>query len=62
MRALKGEVAQSEGAPGVTHVVYPYGPKGDPDDGQEYLRTLEVGGVWGVWESTLGCCCGRVVG
>ena len=27
--------------PGVTHVVYPFGAKGDPDDGQEYLRCLE---------------------
>ena len=27
--------------PGVTHIVYPFGPKGDPDDGQEYLRCLE---------------------
>ena len=27
--------------PGVTHVVHPFGAKGDPDDGQEYLRCLE---------------------
>ena len=27
--------------PGVSHVVYPFGAKGDPDDGQEYLRCLE---------------------
>lgn len=27
--------------PGVTHIVYPFGLKGDPDDGQEYLRCLE---------------------
>ena len=27
--------------PGVTHIVYPFGAKGDPDDGQEYLRCLE---------------------
>ena len=26
--------------PGVTHVVYPYGPEGDPDDGVQYMRTL----------------------
>ena len=25
----------------MTHIVYPFGPKGDPDDGQEYLRCLE---------------------
>jgi SWI/SNF related-matrix-associated actin-dependent regulator of chromatin subfamily C len=41
---LGAELAHAEDAPGVTHVIYPYGPKGDPDDGQEYLRTLEVAG------------------
>lgn len=40
---LGGEVVQKETA-AVTHVVYPYGPSGDPDDGNEYLRTLEVRG------------------
>ena len=24
----------------MTHVVLPFGPDGDPDDGQEYMRTL----------------------
>jgi SWI/SNF related-matrix-associated actin-dependent regulator of chromatin subfamily C len=41
---LGAELAHAEDAPGVTHVICPYGPKGDPDDGQEYLRTLEVAG------------------
>jgi hypothetical protein len=27
--------------PGVTHIVYPFGPKGDVDDGLEYMRCLE---------------------
>lgn len=25
----------------MTHVVCPFGPNGDPDDGQQYLRSLE---------------------
>lgn len=29
------------GAQGVTHIVCPFGPYGDPDDGQQYLRSLE---------------------
>ena len=24
----------------MTHVLMPFGPDGDPDDGQEYMRTL----------------------
>ena len=27
--------------PGVTHIVCPFGPKGDTDDGVEYMRSLE---------------------
>ncbi len=27
--------------PGVTHIVYPFGPKGDVDDGVEYIRCLD---------------------
>jgi len=38
---LGGEIAEKEG-PGVTHVICPFGHKGDPDDGQQYLRTLEL--------------------
>jgi len=41
---LGAELAHAEDAPGVTHVICPNGPTGDPDDGQEYLRTLEVAG------------------
>lgn len=57
VRSLKGEVAQSEG-PAVTHVVHPLGAKGDPNDGQRYARTLEVGGGagWGGSGSDGGCC------
>ena len=25
----------------MTHIVYPFGPKGDVDDGVEYIRSLE---------------------
>lgn len=42
VKRLGGETAQAADAQGVTHVVLPFGPKGDPDDGQQYLRTLEV--------------------
>lgn len=38
---MGGSVVTSEKAPGLTHVVYPFGPGGDPDDGKEYLRTQE---------------------
>ncbi len=38
MRKHQEQVAA--GAPGVTHVVFPFGPEGDPDDGREYMRTL----------------------
>jgi hypothetical protein len=43
VKRLGGETAQAADAVGVTHVVFPFGPKGDPDDGKQYLRTLEVG-------------------
>ncbi len=36
--------SQSPDGAGVTHVVFPFGPKGDPDDGKQYLRTMEVRG------------------
>lgn len=41
---LGGELAHAEETPGISHIVCPFGPKGDPDDGQEYLRTMEVAG------------------
>lgn len=50
VRGLKGEVAQSEGAAGVTHVVHPFGEGGDPDKGERYARTLEVRGGPGARE------------
>ena len=28
-------------APGVTQIVYPFGPDGDPDDGVQYMRVLD---------------------
>ncbi|GFH24676.1 uncharacterized protein HaLaN_22519, partial [Haematococcus lacustris] len=37
---LGGQLAESADDPGVTHVVFPFGPKGDPDDGQQYMRVL----------------------
>lgn len=33
-------VAFDADAPGVTHIVYPFGPNGDPDDGLQYMRKL----------------------
>jgi hypothetical protein len=34
-------LAAAEASAEITHKLFPYGPKGDPDDGQEYLRILE---------------------
>ena len=31
---------QRADTPGVTHIVYPFGASGDPDDGVQYVRTL----------------------
>lgn len=28
--------------PGVTHMVFPFGPGGDPDDGKEYTTVVAV--------------------
>eukprot|EP00803_Ostreobium_quekettii_P007065 evm.model.scf_1407.2 EVM.evm.TU.scf_1407.2 scf_1407:7799-21268(+) len=41
VKQLGGSLAGSADAPSVTHVVYPFGASGDPDDGQQYLRALE---------------------
>lgn len=38
---LGGDTVSDEDAPGVTHIVVPFGPAGDPDDGQTYLRAQE---------------------
>ena len=35
------EADLSADSPEVTHVMYPFGPKGDPDDGGHYMRSLE---------------------
>lgn len=37
---LGAELMSSPDAPGVTHIVYPFGPNGDPDDGLQYMRKL----------------------
>ena len=37
-----GSVVPCAGAEGVTHVVHPFGPDGDPDDGKHYMRSLEA--------------------
>lgn len=41
VRSLGGTVCMSPDDPSVTHIVYPFGPEGDPDDGVQYLRSLE---------------------
>jgi SWI/SNF related-matrix-associated actin-dependent regulator of chromatin subfamily C len=41
---MGGELGQSEDTPGITHIARPWGANGDPDDGKEYLRSLEVKG------------------
>lgn len=51
---MGGEVAQSADAPGVSQVVYPFGPDGDPDDGVQYMRVLDRRGAdarvhWWYW-------------
>ncbi|KAJ9510756.1 hypothetical protein QJQ45_027605 [Haematococcus lacustris] len=43
---LGGQLAESADDPGVTHVVFPFGPKGDPDDGQQYMRVLSHKGMY----------------
>lgn len=42
VRSLGGTVCDSADDPSVTHIVYPFGPDGDPDDGLQYLRSLET--------------------
>eukprot|EP00798_Chlamydomonas_sp_ICE-L_P022747 gene22747-29913_t len=41
---LGGHVAEPDGAAGVTHIVYPFGRDGDPDDGKAYMRVQEFRG------------------
>ena len=38
IESLKGRVVTDRNAVGLTHIVYPFGPDGDPDDGEEYMR------------------------
>jgi SWIRM-associated domain at the N-terminal len=38
VESMKGRVVTDRNAVGLTHVVYPFGPDGDPDDGEEYMR------------------------
>lgn len=42
---LGAELAADVETPGCTHVVYPFGPSGDPDDGLNYMRSLEARGT-----------------
>eukprot|EP00210_Caulerpa_lentillifera_P002940 g2807.t1 len=42
VKSLGGVVAQSADESEVTHIVYSFGPGGDPDDGVQYLRSLEM--------------------
>ncbi|KAK9817370.1 hypothetical protein WJX74_007089 [Apatococcus lobatus] len=41
VQSLKGEVITSDAIQAASHIVYPFGEKGDPDDGLEYMRVLE---------------------
>lgn len=42
VRSLGGKISDTADDPSVTHIVYPFGPEGDPDDGLQYLRSLEM--------------------
>ena len=44
-RVVISTTAAAAGAAGCTHVVFPFGPEGDPDDGQNYMRSLEARGA-----------------
>ncbi|GMH38909.1 hypothetical protein BSKO_06807 [Bryopsis sp. KO-2023] len=48
---LGGRVATAPDDAGVTHIVYPFGDGGDPDDGKQYIRSLEEsnGGAFVHW-------------
>ena len=39
---MPGHGVPFAGAEGVTHVVHPFPPSGDPDDGKQYMRSLEA--------------------
>jgi hypothetical protein len=38
VESMKARVVKDRNAVGLTHIVYPYGEGGDPDDGEEYMR------------------------
>lgn len=40
VHSLGGTVSEIADDPTVTHIVFPFGPDGDPDDGVQYLRSL----------------------
>ena len=40
VRSLKARVATHPSEQGITHWVYPYGPKGNPDDGKVLERLI----------------------
>jgi hypothetical protein len=42
---MKGKVVTERNAVGLTHIVYPFGPNGDPDDGQVGLSWFRMPGV-----------------
>ncbi len=37
----RDSTSTAAGSPDVTHVLYPFGVRGDPDDGKTYMRSLE---------------------
>jgi hypothetical protein len=40
VESMKGRVVSDRNAVGLTHIVFPFGPNGDPDDGQVILRRI----------------------
>jgi hypothetical protein len=38
VESMKGKVVADRNAVGLTHIVFPFGEEGDPDDGEEYMR------------------------
>jgi hypothetical protein len=42
---MKGKVVTDRNAVGLTHIVYPFGPHGDPDDGQVCTALLQIGNL-----------------
>ena len=41
---MGGQIVPQSEASAATHILHPFPPTGNPDDGQEYLRTLELRG------------------